>query len=230
MNNIVTYCADIGSIKRSNFGWYSSKKDCNRGDPRSIVNLAHSIAKSLSDGSKIALGFECPLFVPVENCPNDLTNARNLSAPHIDKKYEGNRSWSAGAGSYALTTGLVEIIWILGHVRRELSPIPEIYFNWCNFEKAESGIFLWEAFVTGKAKKNNKENEHDQHVNDAETAVKCFNRLTDPEKEYPMYNKPVFSLIGAALIRSGWSANLCYLKQPCLVVIADNSQPSSNTT
>jgi hypothetical protein len=64
---------------------------------RDISVFAEGIAKDLSAGYAVALGFECPLFVPVAKAPEHLTKGR---------AGEGNRPWSAGAGVAVLASGL----------------------------------------------------------------------------------------------------------------------------
>jgi hypothetical protein len=69
----------------------------------------------------VALGFECPLFVPLNLQPEALTTARSG---------EGSRPWSAGAGCGALATGLVQVAWILRKIRQELqAPTPLVFLN-----------------------------------------------------------------------------------------------------
>ena len=74
--------------------------------------LAVDIACALGEARKVALGFECPLWIPVAPDPKDLTKAR---------KVDGNRAWSAAAGLGALATGLTQVPWILDEVRRQLT-------------------------------------------------------------------------------------------------------------
>ena len=75
-----------------------------------FLALAWYAAIDLAARRPVALDFECPLYVPVPANPADLGKAR---------KNEGNRSWSAGAGSGAMATGLVEAAWVLRKLRAE---------------------------------------------------------------------------------------------------------------
>ena len=80
---------------------------------------------------------------------------------------------------------------------------------------AGKGLLLWEAFVSGSAKRTD-------HCSDAEAAVMAFegalatghwtSGVSCPEETY--------SLIGAALLRSGWSDDPRVLSEPCLVIKA----------
>lgn len=205
-------CADIGSIKNHNFGWAVVHGDTQRGG-KEIGGLVDEVVGSLAAGVKVALGFECPLWVPVPDDPTGLTAGRAV---------DGNKPWSAGAGGSALATGLTETAWILREIGRGLgdrgAPVPSTYLDWQEFAAADSGIFLWEAFVTGAAK--SAEAGKDGHMADALTACKEFAaRLPNPASgsacEPPQAAR---SLIGAAVLWSGWSEDLDLLRTRCLVV------------
>src|SRR6266540_1033323 len=67
--NPVVYCADIGSVPNGRFGWARSEPDettieRHRGGTE-IIDLADGVGEDLAAGQPVALGFECPLFVPV---------------------------------------------------------------------------------------------------------------------------------------------------------------------
>lgn len=193
-------CADIGSVAKGNFGWWSSKGESGT----SPSTLSVHVAAALRTGVPVALGFECPLFVPLVEDERQLTTAR---------PGEGSRPWSAGAGCGALATGLVQVAWVLQAVLRDLPrPVP-VFLAWPPFAAAGSGLFIWEAFVSGAAKKSN-------HIADAEVAGRAFvQALPEPEQVNAVVCKSgVFSLVGAALLRAGWSADTSILEQPCLVV------------
>ena len=105
MENLAIFCADVGSIKAKKFGWAASippSNDLIQGE--SIEDFADLICDGIKKDYRIAVGFECPLFVPMRENPVFVNSSR---------KGEGNRSWSAGAGTGALATGLVEVLWVL---------------------------------------------------------------------------------------------------------------------
>lgn len=203
MRNLVVACADIGSTARGNFGWWSST-GCEGTLPST---LASHVAQCLKAGFPVALGFECPLFVPLNADEMRLTNAR---------PGEGSRPWSAGAGCGALATGIVQSTWVLQEIRQLLDTPRIAYCDWGDFDSAGSGLLVWEAFVSGKGKAEG-------HVADARAAVAVFEAaLPDPRDSNAVRcESPVISLIGAALIRSGWSRDQEFLEKPCLVVRAD---------
>jgi hypothetical protein len=200
--NLLVACADIGSVAGGNFGWWTS--DGNSGAKPS--SLAEIVAAALDGHRPVALGFECPLFVPLADDEMQLTKAR---------PGEGSRAWSAGAGCGALATGLVEIAWVLRAIKASLHSTSEAYVDWASFIGANSGLFLWEALVTSESKSPT-------HVGDARVAVETFLRaLPHPAAANAISCKtPVISLLGAALVRTGWSNSPALLDVPVLVIRA----------
>ncbi len=199
------FCADIGSVKAGRFGWFGAGPDGRPVPGSSIEELAGAVAEKITSGVKVALGFECPLYVPLRDKPMLLTKARTG---------EGNRSWSAGAGCGALATGLVEVSWILEKIRANTPKSAVAFLDWKAFENSDGGLFLWEAFVSGKAKGSG-------HAHDAEIAVQTFRAaLPNPELANAISEQSVLSLVGASMVRTGWSANVQHLSEPCLVIKA----------
>jgi len=206
--NVVIYCADIGSVPRNRFGWARSDPTAaeierHRGGTE-IVDLVEAVALDLGVDRAVAFGFESPLFVPVPEESLRLGTAR---------PGEANRSWSAGAGASALVTGIVEIAWILSELRRRL-PAASAYLDWDEFTAAGRGLFLWEAFVSAGAKATT-------HVDDAVVAVAAFSEaLPEPIIANAVTAERPLSLLGAALVWSGWSDDGDLLHAPCLVIKA----------
>jgi hypothetical protein len=127
-------------------------------------------------GRLIALGFECPLHVPLANEPAQLTSAR---------RGEGNRAWCAGAGAGALATGLSEVPWLLRAIGQRLSAPTKAFIRWSAFAAEHRGLFLWEAFVTAAAKR-------DSHANDAVAAIEVFRAtLPDPDRSHALQDADV---------------------------------------
>jgi hypothetical protein len=205
--SLVIHCADIGSVKNGNFGWARLAVDapstaCTTG--RDIEQFAEGVAVDINAGLRVALGFECPLFLPLPEDPAGLTSAR---------PGEGDRAWSAGAGAGSLATGLTETVWILDRVKQRSNGSTAAFVNWPAFRDAESGLFIWEAFVTKAAKA-------DTHHGDAELAVRSFrDYLPELEKHNAVVCEGrVRSLFGAALLQTGWVKALSWLSEPCIVV------------
>ena len=204
MGQIAICCADVGSVQRGNFGWASLRTpaDADQTSPRS---LARFVTRRLNANQKVALGFECPLWVPVADKPQDLTRARCG---------EGNRAWSASAGAGSLATGLTEVTWILDQIRQEASHV-EAFLDWEAFDQARSGLFIWEALVTAGAKQ-------DSHQGDAQAAVDAFrDSLPDPRSKNALIpSHRTRSLIGGALLWTGWTKDLETIREACIVIKA----------
>ena len=206
----VIYAADIGSIAGGKFGWAridleQDDIDVERDhDGAEIAELVEAVVGDLARQRPVVLGFECPLFVPVPPKALDLGKAR---------KGEGSRSFSAGAGTGALVTGLVQTAWIL-RALRERCPGDAAFLSWTEFAEVGHGLFLWEAFVSGTGKGVS-------HVDDALIAATAFREaLPDPWNANAIEAPSPLSLIGSALLWSGWSQDLTLLHEPCLVIKA----------
>lgn len=199
----IVFCADIGSIATGKFAWVALPSRASGDRPSSLAN---AVAIQLRARCPVALGFECPLFVPINEQEECLGHAR---------PGDGNRSWSAGAGPVVLATGLVQVTWILQEIRKHLHDQISAYLDWSAFKAAGSGLFLWEAFVSGKGKTAG-------HLEDACAAAEAFeSALPDPGGVNAVVcSTLVFSLVGAALLRAGWSSDLGLLSQACLVIKA----------
>ena len=177
------YCVDIGSIKRRKFGWAGVSVDSSAtkfscGKSEDIWKLVDETADLLNNGGKVSLGFECPLWVPVQNDPKELTSARTG---------EGNRAWAAQAGATSLATGLPECAWILQKIR-DRAPDAMAFLDWQSYQSSGSGLFVWEAFVSGKSKTGS-------HTEDALKAVGAFvNALPSPEQANAVTPTPANTL------------------------------------
>jgi hypothetical protein len=212
MKDLSVFCVDIGSIARKRLGWAAARDEGEVAGRKDISALVDALSADLESGP-VALGFECPLWLPVPDDPDDLGRARSG---------EGNRPWSAGAGPAALATGLVQVSWVLGELRRR-APAADAYLRWKEFEEAETGIFLWEALVSGSGKLAVDLPEiSDPDVRDAWiAAVESEKRRVagslggDPE---PGNRANALSLLGAALLRTGWSDDASLLADRCLVL------------
>lgn len=207
MDDLVVFCADVGSVRSQNFGWacWSQSADAVQDrDPSSPVTLAEAVAERLSEGRPVALGFECPLCVPVPESAERLGAAR---------EGEGNRAWSAGAGTGALATGLVQAAWVLGQIRRRCADAT-LHLDWGSFENLAGGLLIWEAFVSAGAKGQS-------HIDDAELAVEAFRRaLPDPRTASRITAERPLSLGGAAAMWSGWLDDPRALHAEILVIRA----------
>ena len=206
--NLSVCCADVGSVARGNFGWAFRDLPGELSEtPKnaSIAAFTAVIADRLARGRTVAVGFECPLFVPLRQTPADLTKAR---------AGEGNRPWSAGAGAGSMATGLVEVAWVLRELAYRFAGSVPLSFDWEALPSSGGGLFLWEAFVSRAAKA-------DTHHGDAGLGVQAFcAALPDPTAANCVHEPEVFSLVGAAALRAGWPVPSSALAAPCVVVQA----------
>lgn len=207
-HGLAVYCADIGSVAKNRFGWAG----IDVGDESSLKvgsgmrELVDAVAHDLNAGRPVSLGFECPLFVPITTEPSGLTCAR---------PGEGSRPWSAGAGAGALATGLSQTVWLLRAISQQIDAQISATLDWTTFTATRSGLFLWEAFVTGNATSLS-------HSGDAVVAIRSFiSALPRPDAASAVRCDDVHSLIGAAMIRTGWSTDTNMLSSMCVVIKAE---------
>jgi hypothetical protein len=78
----IIYAVDIGSIAQGNFGWAridptQDDASVDRGDGTEICALIDALTPGLhAERRGVALGFDCPLFVPIPVDPYRLGKAR----------------------------------------------------------------------------------------------------------------------------------------------------------
>jgi hypothetical protein len=145
-SRIQVFGVDVGSVRRKGgFSWASADGSQRGQDDPS--QLGDAVVSAIDTGRQVALAFECPLSVPVPEAGGAgwayLGRARDG---------EGNRSWSAGAGTGALATGLVQLAWLLHYVAgrsgRELRATtqPNAFLG------GRANLLLAEAMVTSDGK------------------------------------------------------------------------------
>lgn len=203
---IIVYAADIGSIKNKNFAWARLANDINQVDTdTSIHTLVDAIDFDLAQNNKVCLGFECPLFINLPSDPVMLTSAR---------MGEGARAWSAGAGSGSLTTGLAEVLWILSELKKKSIYPFKTTFAIDNLLRGNENLLIWEAFVTSKSKGKS-------HCEDAVIAARKFSeKLNSGSIRSDVTVENPYSLVGAALLRSGITNDIKMLEKQCIVIRA----------
>lgn len=198
-------CADVGSVKRENFGWFARLSDGTERKGSDIHELAECVAALLIEGKSVALGFEAPMYVPLRKDVLTLTSKR---------RGETNANWIGGPGASVLATGLVQVPWLLSKVREKMRRPARAVLDWADFRSGAAELFLWEAFVSGAAKGGS-------HIEDAEIAVNAFLRdLPNPGNDTEFSDPEVLSLLGVFLLRTGWRDELSVLSERCLVVKA----------
>ena len=201
--SVVVWVADVGSVSAGNFAWCRMESEGVVTSGPDIAALATGVAADLSVGRQVALGFECPLYVPVAREPRALSRAR---------KVDGNRPWSAGPGCAVLALGLAETAWVFSRLA-EITTVPVLpTFRWKELMAGRANLFIWEAFVTGGAK-------GDSHEEDAVIAAASFwQRYPDIEEAVGQPDENPLSLAGAALLHSGLSDDVTLLSEACVVI------------
>lgn len=198
-------CADLGSVKGGNFGWYAGLSDGTERKGSDIRELANCVAELINAGKRVALGFEAPMYVPLRDDVLTLTSKR---------KGETNPNWIGGPGASVLATGLAQVPWVLAALKKSVRGSPTASLEWEKFDSGAAELFLWEAFVSGTAKGGS-------HIDDAEIAVRAFiDALPDLGHETEFSEPEVLSLPGASLLRTGWTADVSVLSERCVVVKA----------
>jgi hypothetical protein len=200
LERLAIFAVDVGS--KSNFGWaceFENKSETGE----TIEQLATKIVEMANHGVYLALGFECPLFIP---CPKD---GKDLGK---QRKGEKGKPWSAGAGSTVALIGLQQLCWLLRKVFTSLGGSPLGTLDWTEFQKGGQQLFLWEAFVSGGSKTGS-------HVGDPLAAARAFrSALPNPAiSSFVTCEEPI-SLAGLALYGTGWSKDPAILHQPTLVL------------
>jgi hypothetical protein len=189
---------DIGSPANQTLGWYLLAEQLRCGGSL-IEELITKLVPHLQRGP-CALGFEAPMYIPYRSKPNELTRGRTI---------EGNRPWSAGAGAAVLATALAVVPFVLRSLR-DAAPGLNVHFDCQALTQKAGELFLFEALVTGNAKGND-------HQDDARIAAEAFQAAC---AQWPpkIEDTSVFNLLGASLLRTGWSADPALLSRSCLVI------------
>lgn len=157
MTDAVVVAVDVGSVTKGNVAWYSTVGLTGE----SLEQLVRHVTNELRE-RRVALGFECPTWVPVPRAERLLGSARSA---------DGNRAWSASAGATSMATGMAQICWVLRELGSEFNrPVNATVIK----DRWRGGLFtpgtsllLWEAMVAGGGKGSS-------HSDDARKAVDAF--------------------------------------------------------
>ena len=198
---------DIGSPKQGNIGWAIVGPLARTG--RDLDTGIEAFAEAV-DAGPLALGFEAPMFVPMRDRANDLTRAR---------AGERNQAFSASIGATALVTSTVVVPYVLDRLRRT---VPDVVatLNWQGWPRGEAGgprLLLFEAFVSNR---RGARNTNTRHVDDALAAAQALQgKFANGEAIASSVSvERSFNLLGAMMMRTGWTHDLSVLSQPCLVI------------
>ncbi|MGO9209309.1 MAG: hypothetical protein ACLPXM_11920 [Terriglobales bacterium] len=200
MTNESLHVAVVDIGKLTNLGWAVEGPSVTESGT-DIDSCIEVLAKAMEMGP-LALGFEAPMFIPYGRERCDLDKAR---------KGDGDRAFSASAGACVLTKGLVIAPYILGRLRcRAKGARPT--FKWRS-RLSGRDLLLFEAFVTHVGKSVS-------HVECARLALKGFPKEWGRRASFESaVEEPcTMNLLGAMLLRIGWTDDLTMLSEPCLVV------------
>jgi len=197
---------DIGRPGK-NLGWWIAGP--NRCEGNDDIDCCIEVLASVLREGPLALGFEAPLFVPKRDDPSKLLKAREGECT-----YRVNRPFSAGAGAVVLVAALVVVPYIPSKLK---TAVPNVKgtFDWYSKLSEPGETQFFEAFVTNQGSRSEP-----RHVDDARLAVAAFQRgMCRPEEFNSSIDEPnCFNLLGAMLLRTGWTDDLGVLSRPCLVV------------
>jgi hypothetical protein len=208
---LVVACLDVGSA--TNTGW-AVLSDGRLRTGTDIETFAVKLVEELRMGRSIALGFECPLYVPVRANPVDLLQQR---------EGERGRPWSASAGATVLVAGLAQIRWLMSKLKQEYSTLRGTT-RWSQLIDGESQLLLWEAFVSSEGSLSTVPAvvlDRSVHERDAAIAVEAFFERVcadaAPESDL-MGDGSALSLAGVQLIAAHLTEDLSLLHETCTVV------------
>lgn len=213
---ITVYAVDIGTTNvqrgqdHGNVGWVRTCSGGEEAAGHDLDELWPLIVVDLDAGRPVAIGFECPLFIPLPADTAGLCKQRDGDA---------GMPWNYGSGIYTMGIGLQEATFVLARVAVTASTPPTPTLVWAELVAGEAQLFLWEAFVTKAAKRNLPV---EPHIDDARKAAEdfwdCIHSGEDVDAVSNVTEKVVVSLVGAAILRAGLSTDLGLLGAPCLVL------------
>lgn len=193
---------DVGSPASGKLGWAIHRSDLAATSGTDLDAFVEAIAE-VAGQQPVAVGFEAPLFIPLR---------RTALATLTARKGEGSRSWSAGAGATVTTAALGIMAYTLRQLR-DLLPVATASVDWRTLPVQPGELLFFEAFVSQTSK--GLDHTHDASIA-AEAARQLFEMTTPCASA--IAEEDVFSTLGAALLRTGWSTDLALLATPCLVV------------
>lgn len=205
---------DIASPKNEcqNIGWAIDGPEQCTG--KNLDEFVERVGVALNKGS-VALGIESPLFIPLRDDPRTLCTAR---------KGEGNRPYSSHAGPTSLVAGLAVSSYILKAIRKT-APLAVATFNWKQPSHAPGHLLIYEAFVSRRDQCSTLEGM-DPHIADARAAIVRFKEIMLSDGTSAIDEPACLNLLGAILLRTGWTNDPALLWEPCLVVKAEKADCS----
>jgi hypothetical protein len=200
--------ADVGSISKRRFAWamVDPADAAGRAGGHDPSTLADRIKEELLRGELVALGFECPLVLPVPDLWDHLGMARTG---------EGSRAWAANAGASSMATGLVQLCWTLAQLATTKATTQPTSWD------IGRPLLLWEAFVSGPGKRDR--NESTEHLTDAWSAVQAFAQRLDKlsnQSEIHVGDHRPLNLAAVAALHAGLDIDQAEIALPLMVAEA----------
>lgn len=218
----VVACLDVGSPKKGNVGWaviHEQKETAGQ----ELGDFVREISTHLRKGRSIAVGFECPLYVPKRADIAKMTNCR---------LGEQVLNWCGGPGASVLATGLAQVNWVLTQLAA-LNKNTTGTTRWPEFVSGRCRLFFWEAFITSRAGvvvNADCINGVSPHVADALCGALAFQEVTPTNgAQFPsdLQDEPALSLIGMHLLETGLSTDMSLMSECCAVLKV--KKPKFNT-
>jgi hypothetical protein len=195
---------DIGSP--ASLGWAIEGPTPRSGSQ--LEDCIEAVADALATGP-VALGFEAPLIVPFRNDTRSYNRAR--AGECVPGR--ASRPFCLGPGAYVTTMATVVVPLVLQHLYR-LAPDISFTLDWTTPPRAPGQLLFFEAFVSDQPK-----GRPDPHVADARLAARhLLAQFQEGRVETALGDEPWLNLLGAALLRAGWTTDLTVLAAPVLVV------------
>ena len=195
-------CVDVGGP--SKIGWADSVGGMGSG--ANLADALDQLASQLAEKRHVALGFEAPIWTPVRVELSRITSRRG----GVETTF--NRAWSAAPGACVLGAALALMPWCLKRISGAAGAVPTTVS--LDRFREHGGLFLWEAFVSGKMKGAGA-----THHDDAQLACKAFaSRWPHLVSDIPAelaFNHAVSSALAAGL-----AIDLRELTIPAIVVAA----------
>ncbi len=190
---------DIGSPRQGNLGWWITGpfiEDGGTGPEDLVANLTEAVKSG-----PLLLGFEAPMYVPAK---------RDIRATIQQRPGEAGRPWSAGAGASVTAMALALVPAILDRLSANVPGI-RAWQDWTRKPQIAGEVLVFEAFVTTGVS--------DGHAQDARLAAYAARELMGQASvSSALGDEPCMSMLGAALLHAGMTADIGELHRQCLVV------------
>lgn len=208
----------MGSVRRKGgFSWATpDERTYGDGDPRRLGSL---VVEALNSARRVALAFECPLAVPIPSVLGESWTELGRA-----RQGEGNRSWSAGAGTGALATGLVQLAWLCRYLVEHCRASPRVTTQLDYFTAGKADLLIAEAMVTseGKPEPVNRLQDHADAVAAAKRAQEMLGGPggDEPSSDVSCAPHVALNLAAAAAIHAGMNIDESELRKDITVAKA----------